>query len=50
MAATRVNKVMEGRPHADLMLDGDIQLVFNTAHGAGAIRDSLSFAPNSIDQ
>ena len=38
--ATRINKVMEGRPHAvDAMLSGDIQLVFNTAKGAGAIKD-----------
>ena len=30
--ATRINKVMEGRPHAvDAMLSGNIQLVFNTA-------------------
>ena len=40
--ATRINKVMEGRPHAvDAMLSGDIQLVFNTAKGAGAIKDSF---------
>ena len=49
VAATRVNKVMEGRPHAvDSMLDGDIQLVFNTAHGAGAIRDSLSLRQTAL--
>ena len=44
-----VNKVMEGRPHAvDAMLSGDIQLVFNTAHGAGAIRDSLSLRQTAL--
>ena len=47
--ATRVNKVMEGRPHAvDSMLSGDIDLVFNTAHGAGAIRDSLSLRQTAL--
>ena len=47
--ATHVNKVMEGRPHAvDAMLSGDIQLVFNTAHGAGAIRDSLSLRQTAL--
>jgi len=41
--ATRINKVMEGRPHAvDAMLSGDIQLVINTAMGAASIRDSFS--------
>ena len=49
VAASRVNKVMEGRPHAvDSMLSGDIQLVFNTAHGAGAIRDSLSLRQTAL--
>lgn len=49
VAAMRVNKVMEGRPHAvDSMLSGDIQLVFNTAHGAGAIRDSLSLRQTAL--
>ena len=38
-----VNKVMQGRPHAvDYMVDGRIQLVFNTASGAASIRDSFS--------
>ena len=47
--ATRVNKVMEGRPHAvDSMLSGEIQLVFNTAHGANAIKDSLSLRQTAL--
>ena len=47
--AARVNKVMEGRPHAvDAMLSGDIQLVFNTAHGAASIRDSLSLRQTAL--
>ena len=41
--ATRINKVMEGRPHVvDEMLSGGIQLVFNTTKGSGAITDSFS--------
>ena len=47
--ATRINKVMEGRPHAvDAMLSGDIQLVFNTAKGAGAIKDSFSLRRTAL--
>ena len=47
--ATRINKVMEGRPHAvDAMLSGDVQLIFNTAKGAGAIRDSFSLRHTAL--
>ena len=47
--ATRINKVMEGRPHAvDAMLSGDIQLVFNTAKGASAIKDSFSLRQTAL--
>ncbi|MDC3314042.1 carbamoyl-phosphate synthase large subunit [Alphaproteobacteria bacterium] len=47
--ATRINKVMEGRPHAvDAMLSSDIQLVFNTAKGAGAIKDSFSLRQTAL--
>jgi len=47
--ATRINKVMEGRPHVvDAMLSGEIQLVFNTAKGAGAIRDSFSLRHTAL--
>ena len=39
----RVNKVLEGRPHiVDLMKDGKVQLVFNTAEGAAALTDSFT--------
>ncbi|WP_425515163.1 carbamoyl-phosphate synthase large subunit [Microvirga terricola] len=41
--ATRINKVLEGRPHVvDAIKNGDIQLVFNTTEGAGALSDSRS--------
>ena len=47
--ATRINKVMEGRPHAvDAMLSGDIQLVINTAMGAASMRDSFSLRPTAL--
>ena len=43
IAAQRVNKVLEGRPHiVDLMKDGKVQLVFNTVDGAGALTDSYT--------
>ncbi|WP_029040696.1 carbamoyl-phosphate synthase large subunit [Cucumibacter marinus] len=39
--ATRVNKVLEGRPHiVDSMKNGDIQLVINTTEGRQALIDS----------
>ncbi|MET0257366.1 MAG: carbamoyl-phosphate synthase large subunit, partial [Methylobacterium sp.] len=41
--AERTNKVLEGRPHiVDAIKNGDIQLVFNTTEGAGALSDSRS--------
>jgi len=49
IAAKRVNKVLEGRPHAvDAMLSGQINLIFNTAHGAASIRDSLSLRQTAL--
>ena len=47
--ATRINKVMEGRPHAvDAMLSGYIQLVINTAMGAASMRDSFSLRHTAV--
>ena len=44
-----VNKVMQGRPHAvDYMLDGKINLVFNTAQGTAAVRDSFSLRQTAL--
>jgi carbamoyl-phosphate synthase large subunit len=43
VAAARINKVLEGRPHVvDAIKNGEIQLVFNTTEGAGALSDSRS--------
>ena len=47
--AKRVNKVLEGHPHAvDAMLSGEIGLVFNTAQGVAAIQDSLSLRQTAL--
>src|SRR5271154_604028 len=41
--AEKVNKVLEGRPHiVDAIMNGDIQLVFNTTEGPQALADSRS--------
>jgi carbamoyl-phosphate synthase large subunit len=43
VVAQRINKVLEGQPHiVDAMIDGDIQMMFNTTEGAQAISDSFS--------
>ena len=43
VAAGRVNKVLEGRPHiVDAIKNGDVALVFNTTEGAQALSDSAS--------
>jgi len=43
VAAERVNKVYQGRPHVvDRLRSGDIAMVINTTEGAKAIRDSYS--------
>ncbi len=39
----KINKVLEGRPHiVDAIMNGDIQLVFNTTEGPQALADSRS--------
>jgi len=44
-----VNKVREGQPHiVDAMINGDIQLVFNTTEGAQAIADSFSLRRTAL--
>ncbi len=43
VTATRINKVLEGRPHiVDLIKNGGVQLVLNTTEGAQALTDSRS--------
>ncbi len=41
IAANRVNKVYEGRPHiVDQIKDGGVQIVFNTTEGSQSVSDS----------
>jgi carbamoyl-phosphate synthase large subunit len=43
VAAVRINKFAEGRPHiVDAIKNGEVQLVFNTTEGATALNDSRS--------
>ncbi len=43
VAAVRINKFAEGRPHiVDAIKNGEVQLVFNTTEGATALADSRS--------
>jgi carbamoyl-phosphate synthase large subunit len=43
VAATKINKVLEGRPHVvDVIKNGGVQLVINTTEGAQALADSRS--------
>ncbi|MEZ5648115.1 MAG: carbamoyl-phosphate synthase large subunit [Alphaproteobacteria bacterium] len=45
----QVNKVLEGQPHiVDLMVDGKVQLVFNTTDGAHTVRDSASMRQTAL--
>ena len=44
-----INKVREGRPHiVDRMLNGGVQLVFNTTEGSQAIADSFSLRRTAL--
>ena len=45
----RVNKVLEGQPHiVDAMINGDVQLVFNTTEGAASLADSASIRRTAV--
>lgn len=49
VAATRVNKVLEGRPHCvDALINGNIQLVINTTEGSRSIADSYSIRRTAL--
>ena len=44
-----VNKVAEGRPHVvDLIVNGEVALVFNTTTGKASIRDSFSIRRQAL--
>ena len=45
----RVNKVAEGRPHiVDKIIDGDVQLIFNTTEGWQSLKDSQSIRGSAL--
>ncbi len=49
LPVSRVNKVRDGRPHiVDRMLNGGVQLVFNTTEGSQAIADSFSLRRTAL--
>jgi len=49
VAAKKINKVLEGRPHiVDAIKNGNVQLVFNTTEGAGALSDSRSLRRTAL--
>ncbi len=51
LAVTRLNKVLEGRPHCvDAVISGQVQLVINTTEGAQAIADSFSIRRSALTQ
>ncbi len=46
---TRVNKVLEGRPHCvDAIINGDVQMVINTTEGAQAVSDSFPIRRSAL--
>jgi carbamoyl-phosphate synthase large subunit len=49
LPVTRVNKVLEGRPHiVDILKDGGVDLVINTTEGIASLRDSLSLRRTAL--
>ena len=49
LPVTRINKVLEGRPHVvDALKNGEIQLVFNTTEGVQALADSASIRRTAV--
>jgi carbamoyl-phosphate synthase large subunit len=49
IAAEKVNKVLEGRPHiVDAIKNGGVQLVFNTTEGVTALADSRSLRREAL--
>jgi len=47
----RINKVAEGQPHiVDKIIDGDIDLIFNTTEGWQSLMDSKSIRASALDE
>jgi carbamoyl-phosphate synthase large subunit len=51
LPVTSINKVNEGQPHiVDAMINGEIQLVFNTTEGATSLADSASIRRTAVSR
>jgi carbamoyl-phosphate synthase large subunit len=51
VAATKLNKVLEGRPHVvDAIKNGDIQLILNTTESRSSESDSKSIRQTAVMQ
>jgi carbamoyl-phosphate synthase large subunit len=49
LPVSHVNKVAQGRPHiVDRLLDGDVDLVFNTTEGWQSLKDSHSIRTTAL--
>jgi len=49
LTVRNVNKVLEGPPHiVDAMIDGEIDLIFNTTEGRKAVEDSFSLRRTAL--
>jgi carbamoyl-phosphate synthase large subunit len=50
MPVERVNKVAQGRPHiVDRILDGGIDMIFNTTEGWQSLLDSKSIRASALE-
>jgi carbamoyl-phosphate synthase large subunit len=51
LPVSQVNKVAQGRPHiVDRLLDGDVDLVFNTTEGWQSLKDSHSIRATALQR
>ena len=51
LAVERVNKVAEGQPHiVDRIIDGDVDLIFNTTEGWQSLLDSKSIRATALEK
>ena len=50
LSVDRVNKVAEGQPHiVDKIIDGDVDLIFNTTEGWQSLLDSKSIRASALE-
>jgi carbamoyl-phosphate synthase large subunit len=51
LPVTKVNKVAQGRPHiVDRIVDGEVQLIFNTTEGWQSLKDSQSIRATALNR